>query len=424
MKCLTGKKAGMLKTTVLAAVCSTVMSGNALAASSWYNNGKVLATGGVSMTDGAGGGGITPWATITGYGTRDGINGDLHYTYVNLPNYALNSFGGAIGFYDRFELSYSHDVLTTGSTFNTVGLLTDTLGTVSINGLLNNPDDAVGSTNSIVSSVLESLSGQDLSGLTDALGTQGLGLSDLTGALTGELELPDGTGDALDLNALVADATGGLVGGGGNQGIEPFNTTIKMDVFGAKVRLFGEAIYDSDNLIPQVALGGFYKKNKNKELLKTLGAADAEDWEAYVAATKIFFPINTLVNVTARYTSANQTGLVGFGGPDGNDKELRWEASLAYLLNKGTAIGMEYQQHGDNLKDIHLGNQDASSLAGTGLTPGLGSTLKQNESDWFDVFVAFFPSKNLSITMAYAMLGDITITPDQNGFYISAQASF
>ena len=222
----------------------------------------------------------------------------------------------------------------------------------------------------------------------------------------------------------MSDATGGLVGGGGNQGIEPFNTTIKMDVIGAKLRLFGEAIYDSDNLIPQVAVGAFYKKNKNKALLKTLGAAEAEDWEAYIAATKIFFPINTLVNVTARYTSANQTGLVGFGGPDGNEKELRWEASLAYLLNKRTAIGAEYAQHGSNLGDIHLGNQDASTLAGTGLTPSLGRTLKQKESDWVDVFVAYFPSKNLSFTLAYAMLGDITITPDQNGFYLSAQASF
>src|SRR5579872_7149589 len=84
-------------------------SGSALAQSSFYNNGKVLLTGGVSMTDGAGGGGITPWATITGYETRDGINGDLHYTYVNLPELAVNSFGAAVGFYDRVELSYAND---------------------------------------------------------------------------------------------------------------------------------------------------------------------------------------------------------------------------------------------------------------------------------------------------------------------------
>src|SRR5690242_15512150 len=98
------------------------------ASAGWYNDGKVLATGGVSMTDGAGGGGITPWATITGYETRDGINADVHYTWVYLPDYTLNSLGVAVGFYDRLELSYTNSVLPTGSTFDTVGLLADTLG--------------------------------------------------------------------------------------------------------------------------------------------------------------------------------------------------------------------------------------------------------------------------------------------------------
>lgn len=331
MKRLIGANRYFPSCAALLAASAVLFSGGAWA--DLYNDGKVLATGGVSMTDGAGGGGITPWATITGYGTRDGINGDVHYTYVSLPNYSLNSIGAAIGLWDRVELSYTNDVLPTGSTFDTVGLLTSTAG------------------------------------------------------------IPTG--------------------------IQPWNTTIKMDVFGAKVRVFGEAIYDSDNLIPQVAVGGFYKVNHNKTLLKTLQADKAKDWEAYIAATKIFFPINTLINVTLRYTSANQTGLVGFGGPDSNKKKIRPEVSLAYLLNKGTAIGAEYQKHGHNLdgKGVDLG----------GLTlPGglIGSTVTQKESDWYDAFIAFFPSKNLSITMAYAMLGNITLTPNQNGYYVSLQASF
>lgn len=331
MKRLIGANRYFPSCAALLAASAVLFSGGAWA--DLYNDGKVLATGGVSMTDGAGGGGITPWATITGYGTRDGINGDVHYTYVSLPNYSLNSIGAAIGLWDRVELSYTNDVLPTGSTFDTVGLLTSTAGVPT--------------------------------------------------------------------------------------GIEPWNTTIKMDVFGAKVRVFGEAIYDSDNLIPQVAVGGFYKINHNKELLKTLQADKAKDWEAYIAATKIFFPINTLINVTLRYTSANQTGLVGFGGPDGNKKKIRPEVSLAYLLNKGTAIGAEYQMHGGNL------NGKGVNLSGLTLPGGLvGSTVTQQESDWYDAFIAFFPSKNLSITMAYAMLGNITLTPNQNGYYVSLQASF
>ncbi len=212
--------------------------------------------------------------------------------------------------------------------------------------------------------------------------------------------------------------------GGIATGIAPWNTTIKMDVFGAKVRLFGEAIYDSDNLIPQVALGGFYKINHNKELLTTLQADKEKDWDAYIAATKIFFPINTLINVTLRYTSANETGLTGFGGPDGDKKKIRPEVSLAYLLNKGTAIGAEYQKHGRNLEGQSVNLSGIVVPGSLGSTLGLGSTLTQHESDWYDAFVAFFPSKNLSITMAYAILGNITLTPNQNGYYVSLQASF
>jgi DUF3034 family protein len=316
-------------------------NGNALAQSGFYNNGKVLLTGGVSMVDGAGGGGITPWAAITGYETRDGINGDLHYTYVNLPELSVNSFGAAVGFYDRVELSYANDVLTTGSTYNTVGLALQT-----VNGL--------------------------------------------TGAAT--------------------------------TGIEPWNTTIRMNVVGAKVRLIGEAIYDSDNLIPQVAVGGFYKWNDNKDLLKTLGADKANDYELYMAVTKIFFPISTLINVTGRYTSANQTGLVGFGAQGDDKKQFRVEGSIAYLLAKNTAIGGEFQQHGHRM-DGQSVTVDGSNLSGL-LGSLTGSELVQKESNWKDVFVAYAPNKNLSFVLAYAMLGNIVLEPHQNGFYISAQASF
>ena len=61
------------------------------------------------------------------------------------------------------------------------------------------------------------------------------------------------------------------------------------------------------------------------------------------------------------------------------------------------------------------------STVGVGPDP---ETLKQKESDWLDFFIAYFPSKNLSMTFAYADLGHITLTPDQHGFYLSLQASF
>ena len=337
-----GTQEGKLRLTACAALLATAAF-TTPAHAGLYNDGKVLATGGVITVDGAGGGGITPWATISGYETKDGINGGVHYTWVYLPDYSLNSYGVTVGFFDRLELSYTNSTLPTGSTFDTVGLLTSTLGL--------------------------------------------------------------------------------------NTGIDPFNTTIKMDIFGAKLRLFGEAIYDSDNLMPQVAIGGFYKDNKNVDLLRTLQAAKAKDWEAYICATKIFFPINTLVNVTARYTNANQTGLTGFGGPKGDKKEIRPEVSIAYLLAKNTAIGGEWQKHGDNQdgESVNISGIPVGSLTPLLSALGLGNTaatLTQHEDDWYDLFFAYLPNKNLSFTLAYAMLGNITLTPDQSGFYFSMHATF
>ncbi len=337
---MTGFREGSLRRWLGGAAVSAALLASTSASAEWFNSDKVFLTGGVATVDGSGGGGITPWATISGYGTRDGINGGLHYTWVYLPDYTLNSYGVTVGFFDRLELSYTNSVLPTGGTFDTVGLAVSALG-------------------------------------------------------------------------------------GAGTGIEPWNTTIKMDVFGAKLRLFGDAVYNSHSLIPQVAIGGFYKKNRNAALLETLQAAEDKDWEAYVSATKIFFPVSTLINITARYTSANQTGLTGFGGPDGNDKEVRLEGSIAYLLNKQFAIGGEYQQHGDNLdnKSVQLGALDLTGL--TGLLGGLGNSLTQlEESDWYDLFFAYAPSKNFSMTFAYAMLGNITLTPDQSGFYLSLHATF
>lgn len=315
------------------------------ASAGWYNDGKVFLTGGVFTVDGAGGGGAVPWATITGYETRDGINGGLGFTYVSLPNYDLNIFGGAVGFFDRFELSYSNTKLSTDLPIvDIVGLLDETLS---------------------------------------------LGL-----------------------------------------GLDAWNSQLHMQTFGAKLRLFGDAVYTSDSWIPQTAIGYLYKKNDSPEFVHTLGGNKTKDYEVYLAMTKVLFPISTLVNVTARYTSANQIGLTGFGvcKADGcsNDKELRWEVSIAHLLNKQFAIGGEWQQHGNNQ------DGESVSLQGLELGPILGAlpleqleeALTQKESDWFDFFFAYAPSKNYSITMAYLMLGDIAVASDQNGFYLSLHATF
>lgn len=84
--------------------------------------GRLLATSGVSQIEGAGGGGLVPWALITGYGTRDQIGVNVHDSFVHLGDFDLNTAGVAVGIHDRVELSYAHEWFYTGAASGRLGL--------------------------------------------------------------------------------------------------------------------------------------------------------------------------------------------------------------------------------------------------------------------------------------------------------------
>lgn len=268
--------------------------------------GKLLATGGVSQVEGAGGGGITPWALITGYGTRDSWGANAHFTYVSTQDYQLNTYGVAVGIADRVELS--------------------------------------------------------------------LAKQEFKGSLA-------------PLNQL----------------------NIKQDIVGLKVKVLGDAVYEQDSWVPQVAVGVMYKKNKGIDGLgalgvtnvKQLGAKDDSDYDYYVSATKIYLEYSLLLNATLRATRANQMGILGFGGDRNEDRRLKPEFSAAYLINRKLVLGAEYRRKPHNL--------------------GV-----DNEKAYYDVFLAIFPNRHFSATVAYANLGDITIfnPKKQKGLYLSLQAGF
>ena len=86
------------------------------------DSGRLLATSGVSQVEGAGGGGLVPWAMITGYGTRDAVGANAHYTLAYLPDFTLHSAGVAVGLYDRLELSYDHQWFDTRDAGGRLGL--------------------------------------------------------------------------------------------------------------------------------------------------------------------------------------------------------------------------------------------------------------------------------------------------------------
>lgn len=193
---------------------------------------------------------------------------------------------------------------------------------------------------------------------------------------------------------------------------------LKQTIVGAKLRVLGDAVLDSDTLMPQVAIGVQFKQLGSTGLDATLDALGAKrhGTDFYVSATKLLLGQSVLLNGTLRATKANQNGLLGYGATLGGDESgyrLQPEVSAAYLLSKNIAVGAEYRFMRNRLENA-------------GRAAGLGNGLRA--SDWKDVFIAWAPSKNFSLTLAWVDLGVIvpatTGSRRQTGYYLSAQAAF
>jgi Protein of unknown function (DUF3034) len=264
---------------------------------------RLLGTWGVSEIEGAGGGGLTPWATITGTGSADQTGGSAFATVVRTRSgHQLRASGAAIGIRNRLELSLSRWSLK----------LSD-----------------------------EVLPGKSL----------------------------------------------------------------EMSTLGVKVRLVGDAIYDQDSWWPQISVGAQYKQADDTTLLQALGARDTSDIDVHVSATKVWLGAwvgrNVLANATLRSTRANQFGLLGFGGPGHGGRSLVLEASLGVMLRDDLVLGVEWRDRPDNLTAAGFAEEPAK-----------------------DLFLAWFPSRHLSLTAAWVNLGNIATTRQQRGWYLSGQAAF
>lgn len=75
---------------------------------------RLLATGGVTEIEGAGGGGLTPWALIAGLGTDSQVGASASCTRVRPQNFSLDSCGVAMGIDNRVELSLARQEFSLG----------------------------------------------------------------------------------------------------------------------------------------------------------------------------------------------------------------------------------------------------------------------------------------------------------------------
>jgi hypothetical protein len=191
--------------------------------------------------------------------------------------------------------------------------------------------------------------------------------------------------------------------------------SVAQHIYGLKVRVFGDAVYDQDSWVPQTAVGVEYKKNSgisNSAAVgltglsspMQLGAQSDTGTDWYVNATKVYLAQSLLVNATIRFTKANEFGLLGFGGDRSNSRSAEVETTIAYILNRKLAVGAEYREKPHNLSI-------------------------DNERAAWDVFAAWTASRNISIVGAFVSLGSILapvtgVSRDQNGAYLSLQVGF
>ena len=175
--------------------------------------------------------------------------------------------------------------------------------------------------------------------------------------------------------------------------------TFDQDVYGAKLKLIGDAVYGQNTLLPQVSAGLQYKHNDQGAIIAAIGGKHASGTDFYIAATKVILDQSLVLDATVRFTKANQTGILGFGGDRNDSYQPQFEGSVGYLLSRHLVIGGEYRTKPDNL--------------------GFAK-----ENNWFDVFGAYALTKNLSLTAAYADTGSIATFKNQRGVYLSLQAGF
>lgn len=272
------------------------------------SGGRLLLTGGVSTIEGAGGGGLVPWALIGGYGTRDELGISAYATGVETRDFTLASYGAALNIGNRVELSVAR---------------------------------------------------------------QNFNLRDVGNVLA--------LGDRY---------------------------TISQTILGAKVRLFGDAVLEQDSLLPQVAVGAQYKINDDATVVGGALGLDRKSVDFYASATKIILSRSLLLNGTVRLTKANQFGILGFGGLGGADQDyqVQFEGSAAYLISRKLAVGGEYRTKSNRLEGA------------------LGGSSFREEDAW-DVFAAYALNRNVSLTLAYARLGQIALRR-QDGAYASIQIGF
>ncbi|WP_415643292.1 DUF3034 family protein [Sphingomonas antarctica] len=175
--------------------------------------------------------------------------------------------------------------------------------------------------------------------------------------------------------------------------------TFGQDIFGLKVRVAGDSVYDQDRALPQVSVGIQYKRSRQDAIVRAVGGQHTAGVDYVVSASKVLLAHSAVLGGSVRFTKANQFGLLGFGGDKRDKYRAQFEGSAGLLLSRNLLIGGEYRTKPDNL--------------------GFAK-----EDDAHDAFVAWAPQRHITVTLAYTDVGHIATFRRQRGGLLSLQGSF
>lgn len=175
--------------------------------------------------------------------------------------------------------------------------------------------------------------------------------------------------------------------------------TFGQDIFGLKVRLLGDAVYDQDRVLPQVSLGVQHKRSRQDAVVRAVGGKHTAGVDYVISASKVLLAQGVVVGGSVRFTKANQFGLLGFGGDKHSGYRAQFEGSAGVLVARNILLGAEYRTKPDNL--------------------GFAK-----ENDAHDAFVAWALHRHATVTIAYTDIGHVAAFRRQRGALLSLQGSF
>jgi len=173
--------------------------------------------------------------------------------------------------------------------------------------------------------------------------------------------------------------------------------TFRQDIFGTRLRLFGDAVY-GPAFLPEVSVGAEFKHNLNGAVVRLVGARQSAGTDFTISATKLMLGQSVLIATTFRLTNANQFGLLGFGGDRHTARSGQFEGALGYQLSRTLVVGGEVRTRPDNLGFAR-------------------------ETGAHDLFVAWSPLRRATLTAAFVDIGPVATFRPQRGAYLSLQVT-